>query len=464
MIATPVEDRSDKLNEVGDIIMNSHGETIEVLKRYAEDIAQYRVKNLDLDKMVLTSPILQPKIERYNDDTNDTVVVYESLKVEYRDIKPEKYHHICDELERLASFAGVVSLHPGPKEITSAAEVLLARRSKKATSAFGVDILLGNLPVDILIQRKADAIHGKNVDQGIRIWVQGIRPRNKGELDFGMMSMRNPKDDDFRCRIGRQRNEPDVFPVSSVLECNLQEPQLSSTDLVSRADQMVRNLRLVLAGRWGPTMCFLDNMPRAGRVDRSIYAQVMKRSGFRSETRPDRKDAAKYKSLLEGPIAKLADKSYHISTCVGRALSMYEESILRSDIEAILFATIGLETLFSVATEQELRLKVALRVATLLGMSNPKHERVTRSRVFDCVFNAYKIRSKFVHGGDVGANKARSLVSKVSEYLRRSILVWLQLNCTSKNDMINLNKALEQALIIERVGDEVREIIGTPIL
>ena len=463
MIATPVGDRSDKLDEVGDIIMNSHGETIEVLKRYAEDITQYRTENLDLDETVLTSPILQPKIERYNDDTNDTVVVYESLKVEYRDIKPEKYHHICDELERLASFASVVSLHPGPKEITSAAEALLARRSKKATSAFGVDILLGNLPVDILIQRKADAIHGKNVDQGIRIWFQGIRPRNEDELDFGMMSMRNPKDDDFRCRIGRQRNEPDVFAVSSVLECNLHEPQLSSTDLVSRADQMVRNLRLVLAGRWGPTMCFLDNMPRAGRVDRSIYAQVMKRSGFRSETRPDRKDAAKYKSLLEGPIATLADRS-HVSTRVGRALSMYEESILRSDIEAILFATIGLETLFSVTSVQELRLKVALRVATLLGMSNPKHEGVTRSRVFGCVFDAYKIRSKFVHGELVGESEARSLVSKVSEYLRQSILVWLQLNCTSKNDMINLNEALEQALIIERVGDEVREIIGTPIL
>ncbi|MHA1138261.1 MAG: hypothetical protein ACTSSE_17415 [Candidatus Thorarchaeota archaeon] len=83
----------------------------------------------------------------------------------------------------------------------------------------------------------------------------------------------------------------------------------------------------------------------------------------------------------------------YVAIRIQRALKLYEEALIKEPIECVLFAVIGIESLYSMGSG-ELRLGISQRASVMLGQI------LSQSIVYDDVHTTYKIRSEFVHGKD----------------------------------------------------------------
>lgn len=143
---------------------------------------------------------------------------------------------------------------------------------------------------------------------------------------------------------------------------------------------------------------------------------------------------------------------------IGVALSRYRDVLLKPEPipNKIAYATFGLEALYLKSDEMgELKHKLALRVAKILGKLNIDNSK----NILSNVKKAYNIRSVFVHGGSLKGNKYqdRSLLDKIAEYLRVSLLLFMQVPM-NKDKLINL---IDDALIDESSDRELKQIIET---
>jgi hypothetical protein len=111
-------------------------------------------------------------------------------------------------------------------------------------------------------------------------------------------------------------------------------------------------------------------------------------------------------SIREHEIPELIDLRKTIKNINHGNLPPLEVAIKRFDYshehkkleEALIDTMIGLEALYMKKEERdELRFKLALRVATFLEVSMPIYEGKKKA-IFDAVYNAYQWRSKVVHG------------------------------------------------------------------
>jgi hypothetical protein len=130
------------------------------------------------------------------------------------------------------------------------------------------------------------------------------------------------------------------------------------------------------------------------------------------------------------------------------ALGCYKDALLRSGgyAEKIARAVACLEALFLKPSEQsELSRRLAQRVGRLLGFL-PIFESL---EVYDKVKEAYRIRSKFVHGAPLKADRDNArLCETVLNYARISIQCFLQID---KSELI---KDLDRSLLSDRIREE----------
>ena len=128
------------------------------------------------------------------------------------------------------------------------------------------------------------------------------------------------------------------------------------------------------------------------------------------------------------------------------SLKRYLESI-RENLhieEKLTRAVMGLESLF-LENETELRFRLAVRVAQLLGCMNEDS-----STVYATVSEAYDYRSSHVHGSVLTADKklkAKEVLDKIWRYLRKAILLWLVEDVSSEAKKRLFLKQLDKALI-----------------
>ncbi len=88
--------------------------------------------------------------------------------------------------------------------------------------------------------------------------------------------------------------------------------------------------------------------------------------------------------------------------------------------------------------EQELKYRLALRVAFLLGKDDERE----RKTIFNKMRKAYKLRSDIVHGNkQLEQSKLEEIVPKTEEYLRQSIREFVFL--VSKEHPLNLKELRE---------------------
>jgi hypothetical protein len=140
-----------------------------------------------------------------------------------------------------------------------------------------------------------------------------------------------------------------------------------------------------------------------------------------------------------------------------RALKMLNEAAQRPPLESILFSIIGLEAILQ-REPSEMRLKLSTRTAILLECLG-----YSRSKVFDDVYESYKIRNEFVHGDTVDEKKASDKAPKLLEYLRLAILMWLDSDCKTSKEEQNLHTNLERASMQEEKLEEISNRFKTVI-
>jgi len=104
------------------------------------------------------------------------------------------------------------------------------------------------------------------------------------------------------------------------------------------------------------------------------------------------------------------------------ALTRFHSSYRGEPEERIIDQMIAFEAI-CLGGEQELKYRLALRVACLIG-----RDAKTKDSIFEDMRNAYRLRSKIVHGGpSVDQKELESILPKTEEYLRRSIRKLLSL-------------------------------------
>ena len=154
---------------------------------------------------------------------------------------------------------------------------------------------------------------------------------------------------------------------------------------------------------------------------------------------------------IEEEILPILNSDKHLGRRLERALRMLEESFLRRADESLLFATIGIEALYSMG-EQELRLKMALRTAFMLQALG-----FLKSTVYDIVWESYGIRSKFVHGAKFESARPFGLYEAMRKILRASIIGWTYSKCDTMKQVERYSESLEKSAVNPMVLESIEE-------
>jgi len=161
-------------------------------------------------------------------------------------------------------------------------------------------------------------------------------------------------------------------------------------------------------------------------------------------------------------VAKIKDKlpieektgSLMTTNHLGIAISRYQDAILKPEAteNKIAYAVMGLEALY-LESEGELSHRLAQRVAKLLSFFEEEPIKVYRN-----VKKAYNIRSGFVHGSPLQNKKpqeVKEILDNIIEYLRKSILTFIQLQ-KEKKELLSL---IDDALLEKQKDIKLQNLI-----
>ena len=138
----------------------------------------------------------------------------------------------------------------------------------------------------------------------------------------------------------------------------------------------------------------------------------------------------------------------------GIAILRYQDAILKPEAigNKIAYAVMGLEALY-LKSEGELSHRLAQRVAKLLSFFEEEPIKVYRN-----VKKAYNIRSGFVHGSPLQNKKpqeVKEILDNIIEYLRKSILTFIQLQ-KEKKELLSL---IDDALLEKQKDIKLQNLI-----
>ena len=154
--------------------------------------------------------------------------------------------------------------------------------------------------------------------------------------------------------------------------------------------------------------------------------------------------------LQEVDIPIINNIMHNVSNCINKgcpksltvALDRFHSSYFLDSAARIIDHMIAFEALY-LGGQQELQYKLALRVAHLIG-----NDLSTRSEIYQDMRNAYKLRSKIIHGGsDMNIDELSEIVPKTEEYLRISIRKYLSLLAQGFNFEHVRDKLLDQIIL-----------------
>ena len=323
-------------------------------------------------------------------------------------------------------------------------------------------LLAGQIDSTRIIDTVVDEFLSRPIKWSIRVALLGAMLKTSRKLELGSLTVRHPNSEDFPHPISIVQAEGTarpigwppkasvMLPVSMYLtwaqEC-MPRGSTASDSIVEEIIAKTRELRLLKPSRFSVTGwdAWSDGItekihlqahmtPQRDPLDRNYPDEMYSPIRFTKE------DARRYLDLRQKALSKLTS-DHPVSKRIDRALWALEEISRHSAVEGVLFAVIGLESLF-LANEQELRVKLAMRVAGWL-----KYLGKDPTEVYRDVWSAYGIRNKFVHGETISEERvttARSSLSRLIDYLRRSILAWLQIECASKKEADSFLELLEK--------------------
>lgn len=355
-------------------------------------------------------------------------------------------------------------LKQGLTELLHLAEIL--RRVPSLTD-FTTSVFESEFPVDIIIDRFIVNYYSnyrlEPSPQSLRfqLYVSGIK--NEETHDTGIFRIRKPIDSDFPYRIrGMHPEEVNymAYNIDSVVEWEVDDIIKKSLSTQREIERMIRLLHLGVGGNWISRVWRVMDLPEAPRLIPEVDTKcnrLMKSS--RHRTAWFTADSASW-FRENGPfLLKLFIHDDKVAVRLRRATEMYQEALFRKPEESVLFAVIGLESLYSEA-RSELRIGVSQRVSVMINQIIPDVQAI----VFDDVYEAYDVRSKFVHGDIPEEDGVAYLSCKLCEYLRISILVWSFLRIETRTEMGRMNKLLQRSLVdsysLKELQEQLSESIG----
>ncbi len=295
-----------------------------------------------------------------------------------------------------------------------------------------------------------------------RVFLRGVLLEGE-ELDAGIFTIRKPIDSDFPQRVianPLEATHSETHEIHSVLEWSIQDfvrPDRGRELWEIRSK--IELLRLGIGGNWRPiewNSTVLPETPRLAHENSSKNNEFHRVYGLWSSlpalTRITEATASWFR-MNGGKILKRIWSKGILGKRLRRAIKMLEEATFRDPIETILFSIIGFETLFSLSTRQELRLKSTLQVATMIHLSQWARKMVA----YDDVEMAYTYRNKFVHGDDIEDDFPLYLGYTIREHLRACILMWTFAPVESKGEMEKLNAKLLRASFDDAIEQDLQQ-------
>ncbi len=327
--------------------------------------------------------------------------------------------------------------------------------------------LEGNISHEELISQLAEEVLEIPVEWKFSLYVQGLMIE-QDEIDAGTLKLRKLASQDFETGVFTvSDSDSEPIPVHTVVEWTTQGIPKGPKAKLKRIEDVAKvltRLRLVKDGlfrvtAWrGKTLALLEEGEE--RVVLESHPLLLGVSPVKTMPKPvvfNSDDQEKY-ARYQKSVFKLIEGGK--SNGIDFALKMLNESTWKPIEEALLFCTIGLESLFLV-NEQELRQKLATRVAVLLQNVGENIE-----STYDDVWTAYGLRNRFVHGSLLKREfdeHEDALLYKIAVYLRKSIVLMAQL-ATTKRKHSELIATLDRALISSEAERKLRMLAKSIII
>ena len=317
---------------------------------------------------------------------------------------------------------------------------------------------LGREKLSYLVDLFVDELMGKTIIWHVEAWLMGINlDVPKIELDEGVV-LRRPSKEDFEIMYPIH-----VLPLykpiipsevpDAVLEINRREkltPYLYPyKERVIFALQLYKPCSLYeVYARWKPEAIIQVGGERASM-------QLLSPTFRCTLTKEDERKLQEFIKII-APKIPINEKRgvLELKSYLGIALTRYHDALLKPEpiSNKIAYATFGLEALYLKGEEKEkLSRRLAQRVSKVMYLlnrtSNPKC-------VYKDVKKAYGIRSAYVHGSHKELLD-RDLLDKIVDYLRLSILVFIQ---------VSVEKDWLVELIDEQSSEELKKLLEKNII
>jgi len=318
-----------------------------------------------------------------------------------------------------------------------------------------------NINVDSLIHAFVSDVNDDPTEVMITTYISGIKMNVKMiKLGEGV-SLRSQTDRDSERLFGNPFSMFDLFNVSAVLEVvTTQKIQIGISPMSKTY------IMLLLLFRKG-SVHEVRTFWRANSIFRVFWGEQVNTtpppiSAPHEEYPFNEEDRNRFTKFAERLKTKLPidEKTGDllVSDYKGISIARYQDAVLKNEdqINRIAYATMGLEALFLRRGEtNELKFRLSVRVGKFMQI-------ITGDNALDVlktVKEAYDIRSSFVHGstGEEKGTDNTIILDKVSDYLRKSIVVFLSLENKKKDDVLTL---LDHSLLDQKADKELRELLS----
>jgi len=318
-----------------------------------------------------------------------------------------------------------------------------------------------NINVDSLIHAFVSDVNDDPTEVMITTYISGIKMNVKMiKLGEGV-SLRSQTDRDSERLFGNPFSMFDLFNVSAVLEVvTTQKIQIGISPMSKTY------IMLLLLFRKG-SVHEVRTFWRANSIFRVFWGEQVNTtpppiSAPHEEYPFNEEDRNRFTKFAERLKTKLPidEKTGDllVSDYKGISIARYQDAVLKNEdqINRIAYATMGLEALFLRRGEtNELKFRLSVRVGKFMQI-------ITGDNALDVlktVKEAYDIRSSFVHGstGEEKGTDNTIILDKVSDYLRKSIVVFLSLENKKKDDVLTL---LDHSLLDQKTDKELRELLS----
>jgi hypothetical protein len=255
-----------------------------------------------------------------------------------------------------------------------------------------------------------------------------------------------------------------IFNASSVITFEIDDIVAGLkglSDVVNRINLMLSKLRVSKGGDWVSTAWFAESEWVTEYSRFSNPFSCPERPFMLSPEQGVRKlpistfisqDGQKF-TELESEVFPNLTHEWRSFKKIHLALQMFAACVQRPIEEKLLFSIFGLEALY-LAGGTELKLRLAIRTGMLMELLG-----YDRAIVYRDVLDAYSFRSNFVHGTKIDSSGLDEVMPRIMEYLRLSLLVWLEVE-RKKSVMNDFLGELESAAM----DSKKHELINTKFI